>query len=80
MGTGESHPAIERISRSIESGEPSATLPELDPRTPVPEGIGTITLRRIPETLPGTEMVSSVVMTEFKFSHASASDRGYVIA
>ena len=50
MGTGESHPAIERIWGAIPgSGEPSATLPELDPRTLLPEGSGLFPLRRLPD-------------------------------
>ena len=65
MGTGESHPAIERIWGAIPgSGEPSATLPELDPRTLLPEGSGYFRYAGSLTTPPCSEMVSWVVMTE----------------
>ena len=65
MGTGESHPAIERIWDAIPgSGEPSATLPELDPRTLLPEEPGYFRYAGSLTTPPCSEVVSWVVMTE----------------
>lgn len=65
MDTGESHPAIERIwGAAPGSGEPSATLPELDPRTLLPEESGYFRYAGSLTTPPCSEVVSWVVMTE----------------
>ena len=63
--TGESHPAIESIwGAAPGSGEPSATLPELDPRTLLPEETGYFRYAGSLTTPPCSEVVSWVVMTE----------------
>ena len=63
--TGESHPAIETIwGAAPGSGEPSATLPELDPRTLLPEEAGYFRYAGSLTTPPCSEVVSWVVMTE----------------
>ena len=65
MGTGESHSAIESIWGAIPgSGEPSAILPELDPRTLLPEEAGYFRYAGSLTTPPCSEVVSWVVMTE----------------
>ena len=65
MGTGESPSAIETIWGAIPaSGEPSATLPELDPRTLLPEEQGYFRYAGSLTTPPCSEVVSWVVMTE----------------
>ena len=65
MGTGESPSAIERIWGAIPvSAEPAATLPELDPRTLLPEEQGYFRYAGSLTTPPCSEVVSWVVMTE----------------
>ena len=65
MGIGESHPAIKSIwSATPGPGEPSASLPELDPRTLLPEEPGYFRYAGSLTTPPCSEVVSWVVMTE----------------
>ena len=65
MGTGESPSAIETIWGAIPvSAEPAATLPELDPRTLLPEEQGYFRYAGSLTTPPCSEVVSWVVMTE----------------
>ena len=65
MDIGDGHPAIERIGAAIPgSGEPSATLPELDPRTLLPDQSGYFRYAGSLTTPPCSEVVSWVVMTE----------------
>ncbi len=65
VGTGDSHPAVQRIWDAIPgSGEPPATLPELDPRTLLPEEPGYFRYAGSLTTPPCSEVVSWLVMTE----------------
>ena len=65
MGIGESHPAIKSIwSATPGPGEPSASLPELDPRTLLPEEPDYFRYAGSLTTPPCSEVVSWVVMTE----------------
>ena len=81
MGTGESHPAIESIWGAIPgSGEPSATLPELDPRTLSAGGTGLLPLRRFPDhaSLFGSGKLGGDDRADFGFPGAGRRLRGPV--
>lgn len=74
MDIGEGHPALEGIWGTIPAqGEPPATLPELDPRTLLPEEPSHFRYAGSLTTPPCSEVVSWVVMTEpIEISRAQA--------